>query len=127
MRRHALPPPRTLVHWLLHARIARDGFSPVTAWCVGLVQAHGCRAGRGAGGRQKKLAEAESDTTAEESGDTDDEDGCSHSSAYITRSRSAQPIPSELASDDSGAGSGSDCDGRVFDEDGGYDQDEAAI
>ena len=28
--------------------------------------------GRGAGGRQKKLAEAESDTTAEESGDTDD-------------------------------------------------------
>ena len=47
------------------------------------------------------------------------------SSAYITRSRSAQPIPSELVSDDSGAGSGSDCDGWVFDDDGGYDQDEA--
>ena len=70
-------------------------------------------------------AEAESDTTAEESGDTDDEGGCSNSSAYITRSRSAQPIPSELVSDDSGAGSGSDCDGRVFDDDGGYGQDEA--
>ena len=70
-------------------------------------------------------AEAESDTTAEESGDTDDVDGCSHSSAYITRSRSAQPVPSELASDDSSAGSGSDCDGWVFDDDGGYGQDEA--
>ena len=30
-----------------------------------------------------------------------------------------------LVSDDSGAGSGSDCDGWVFDEDGGYDLDEA--
>ena len=71
-------------------------------------------------------AEAESDTTAEESGDTDEEEGsCSHSSAFLARSRSAQPVPSELASDDSGAGSGSDCDGWVFDEDGGYGQDEA--
>ena len=71
-------------------------------------------------------AEAESDTTAEESGDTDEEEGgCAHSSAYITRSRCEQPVPSKLVSDDSGAGSGSDCDGWVFDEDGGYGQDEA--
>ena len=71
-------------------------------------------------------AAPESDTTSEESGDTDEEEGgCAHSSAFFTRSRSKQPVPSELASDDSGAGSGSDCDGWVFDEDGGYGQDEA--
>ena len=51
--------------------------------------------------------------------------GCAHSSAFITRSRSKQPVPSELVSDDSDAGSGSDCHGWVFDDDGGYDQDEA--
>ena len=54
--------------------------------------------------------------------------GCppsAHSSAYITRSRCEQPVPSKLVSDDSDAGSGSDCDGWVFDDDGGYDQDEA--
>ena len=71
-------------------------------------------------------AEPESDTTGEESGGTDEEEGgCAHSSAYITRSRSKQPVPSKLVSDDSDAGSGSDCDGWVFDEDGGYGQDEA--
>ena len=71
-------------------------------------------------------AEAESDTTAEESGDTDEEEGsCSHSSAFLARSRSAQPVPSKSVSDGSDTGSGSDCDGWVFDEDGGYGQDEA--
>ena len=33
--------------------------------------------------------------------------------------------PSKSVSDGSGAGSGSDCDGWVFDDDGGYDLDEA--
>ena len=73
-------------------------------------------------------AEPESDTTGEESGDTDEEEGgCAHSSAYITRSRCEQPVPSKLISGDSGAGSGSgsECDGWVFDDDGGYGQDEA--
>ena len=71
-------------------------------------------------------AEPESDTTGEESGDTDEEEGgCAHSSAYITRSRCEQPVPSKLVSGDSGAGSGGECDGWVFDEDGGYGQDEA--
>ena len=65
-------------------------------------------------------AEPESDTTGEESGDTEEEEGgCAHSSAYITRSRCEQPVPSKLVSDDSDAGSGSDCDGWVFDDDGG--------
>ena len=70
-------------------------------------------------------AEPGSDTTAEESGDTDDEGGCSHSSAFLVRSRSAQPVLSKSVSDGSDTGSGSDCDGWVFDEDGGYGQDEA--
>ena len=72
-------------------------------------------------------ATPESDTTGEESGGSDGEEegGCTHSSAFITRSRSKQPVPSKLVSDDSDAGSGSDCDGRVFDDDGGYGQDEA--
>ena len=74
-------------------------------------------------------AEPESDTAGEESGDTEEEEeeegGCAHSSAYITRSRCEQPVPSKLVSDDSDAGSGSDCDGWVFDDDGGYGQDEA--
>ena len=61
-----------------------------------------------------------------ESGGTDEEEGgCAHSSAYITRSRCEQPVPSKLVSGDSGAGSGGECDGWVFDEDGGYGQDEA--
>ena len=71
-------------------------------------------------------ATPESDTTGEESGDTDEEEGgCAHSSAYITRSRCEQPVPSKLVSGDSGAGSGGEYDGWVFDEDGGYGQDEA--
>ena len=73
-------------------------------------------------------AESESDTTGEESGGTDEEEGgCAHSSAFITRSRCEQPVPSKLVSGDSGAGSGSgsECDGWVFDDDGGYGQDEA--
>ena len=71
-------------------------------------------------------ATPESDTTGEESGGSDEEEGgCAHSSAFITRSRCKQPVPSKLVSDDSDAGSGSDCDGWVFDDDGGYDQDEA--
>ena len=66
-------------------------------------------------------------STAEESGDTDEEaeGSCSHSSAFLARSRSAQPVPSKSVSDGSDTGSGSDCDGWVFDEDGGYGQDEA--
>ena len=34
-------------------------------------------------------------------------------------------VAAELVSGDSDAGSGSDCDGWVFDDDGGYEQDEA--
>ena len=45
-------------------------------------------------------ATPESDTTGEESGGSDGEEGgCAHSSAFITRSRSKQPVPSELVSD----------------------------
>ena len=74
-------------------------------------------------------ATPESDTTSEESGDTDEEEGgCAHSSAYTTRSRCEQPVPFKLVSGDSGAGSGGECDaGWVFDDDGGYGQDERGV